>query len=165
MVAHVQGVGDVGCLLGEWVGEKGSGRWIEGFALAPASGVAVADIEYQAVLGRDWLSPWVEGGQFCGSRGMSLPLLGLRLRLKGEAAETFDCSYAATFVDGTTAGPVPAGEACQSDSLAALESLTVSITPRAVAPASVPAEAPAEAEAGAKPSGRKPSAKAASRRK
>jgi hypothetical protein len=66
------------------------------------------------VLGRDWLSPWVEGGKFCGSRGMALPLLGLKLRLKGAAAEEYHCSYMASFVDGTRAGPVPAGEACNT---------------------------------------------------
>ena len=73
MLAHIQGRGDVGALLGDWLGEKGSKRWIEGFALAPTNEVTPADIEYQAVLGRDWLSPWVEGGQFCGSRGVERP--------------------------------------------------------------------------------------------
>ena len=83
------------------------------------------DIEYQAVLGRGWLSPWVEGGKFCGSRGMALPLLGMRIRLKGSAAASYDCSYAATFVDGTTIGPVAAGEACEAESLAGLEAFQV----------------------------------------
>ena len=51
-----------------------------------------------------WLSPWVEGGKFCGSRGMALPLLGLSVRLKGTAAKAFECSYSATFVDGSAVG-------------------------------------------------------------
>jgi hypothetical protein len=38
-----------------------------------AEGAQTGDIEYQAVLGRGWLSPWIEGGKFCGSRGMALP--------------------------------------------------------------------------------------------
>ena len=151
IVAHIQGAGDVGALLGEWLGTKGSGRWIEGFAVAPASGIAVGDIEYQAVLGRDWLSPWVEGGQFCGSRGMSLPLLGLRLRLRGAAADAFECSYSATFVDGSTVGPVADGEACESAELAALESLMIAIHPRG--------ETPAGASSATKPAARKPAAK------
>ena len=77
------------------------------------------------MLGRGWLSPWVEGGKFCGSRGMALPLLGMRIRLKGLAAASYDCSYAATFVDGTTIGPVAAGEACEAESLAGLEAFQV----------------------------------------
>ena len=139
MVAHIQGLGDVGGMLGDHLGEAGSGRWIEGFAIAPTAGVDVADIEYQGVLGRDWLSPWVAGGQFCGSRGMALPLLGFRLRLRGAAAQAFECRYSATFVDGSTAGPVTAGEACQSEGLAALESVLITLAPRGSATVTPPA--------------------------
>jgi hypothetical protein len=130
MVAHIQGLGAVGGTLGEWLGSKDSKRWIEGFAVSPVSGVPPGDIEYQAVLGRDWLSPWVEAGQFCGSRGMALPVLGLRLRLRGASADAFDCSYAATFVDGSEVGPVTAGAPCEAASLAPLESLRIDIRPR-----------------------------------
>jgi len=130
VMAHIQGRGDVGAKLGEWLGEQGSKRWIEGFAVAPAKDVAIADIEYQAVLGRGWLSPWAEGGQFCGSRGMALPVLGFRLRLRGAAADAYECSYSAAFVDGTTAGPVAAGEACESEALAPMEAMRIEIRPR-----------------------------------
>ena len=81
------------------------------------------------MLGRGWLSPWIEGGKFCGSRGMALPLLGLKIRLKGGAAKTHECSYAATFVDGSSVGPVPGGETCEAESLAALEAFQVTISP------------------------------------
>jgi hypothetical protein len=131
IMAHVQRMGDLGCKLGEWLGTKGSRQWIEGFGMAPADGIAAEDIEYQAVLGRNWLSPWVEGGKFCGSRGMALPLLGLKVRLKGAAAKTFECSYSATFVDGSEVGPVESGETCEAESLAALEAFQVVIHPRA----------------------------------
>jgi hypothetical protein len=109
VMAHVQSTGDVGGGLGAWIGTKGSRLWIEGFGVTPPAGVAAAELEYQGVLGRNWLSPWVAGGQYCGSRGMALPLLGLRLRLKGAAAKAYECSYAASFVDGSTPGrSVPA---------------------------------------------------------
>ncbi|MBV8576920.1 MAG: hypothetical protein JOZ58_18015 [Acetobacteraceae bacterium] len=130
IVAHVQRTGDVGAAFGEWIGKPGSRFWIEGFSVAPRSGPVPSDIEYQAVLGRDWLSPWVDGGKFCGSRGMALPLLGLRIKLKGGAAEQYECSYSATFVDGSEIGPVPAGEACQAASLAPLEAFKVVLTPK-----------------------------------
>lgn len=130
IVAHVQRAGDVGARFGERIGTPGSQAWIEGFGLAPRGDILPADIEYQGVLGRGWLSPWVEGGKFCGSRGMALPLLGLKIRLKGDAAERFDCSYSATFIDGTVVGPVAMGEACEAESLAALESFQIDITPR-----------------------------------
>jgi hypothetical protein len=130
VMAHVQRMGDVGCKVGEWLGKKGSRQWIEGFGVAPSNGVALQDLEYQAVLGRNWLSPWVEAGKFCGSRGMALPLLGFRVRLKGAAAKAFECSYSATFVDGSAVGPIYAGETCQADSLAAMEALQIVIHPR-----------------------------------
>jgi hypothetical protein len=146
MVAHIQERGDVGANLGDWLGEAGSKRWIEGFGIAPTALIEPKDIEYQAVLGKGWLSPWVEGGQFCGSRGMALPILGLRLRLRGPAAERFDAFYAASFTDGSAVGPVAAGEACEAESLAPIEAFQVMIRPKGSA---IPApEAP---RAAAKP--------------
>ena len=144
LVAHVQGAGDVGCMLGEWMGAKGSKTWIEGFVIAPTKEVLPADVEYQAVLGRGWLSPWAEGGQFCGSRGMALPVLGLRMRLRGAAAETHECFYSASFVDGSAVGPVPGGEACESESLAPLESFQIIIQRRGQAVPQVEAKAAAK---------------------
>ena len=138
IVAHIQRMGDVAGKIGEWVGTRGSGAWIEGFSLASRDGLKPTDLEYQAVLGRGWLSPWIEGGKFCGSRGMALPLLGLKVRLKGAAARTHECSYSASFVDGSAVGPVAAGEACEAESLAALEAFQIVIRHRR---AQVPAEA------------------------
>jgi hypothetical protein len=132
IMAHIQHMGDVGCAAGDWLGVKGSGKWVEGFGIAPAN-IAPEDIEYQAVLGRNWLSPWVEGGKFCGSRGMALPLLGLKVRLKGEAAKAYTCSYSATFIDGSAVGPVMNGEPCEAESLVALEALQICFTPMATA--------------------------------
>ena len=94
------------------------------------AGIKPTDLEYQAVLGRGWLSPWIEGGKFCGSRGMALPLLGLKVRLKGSVAKTHECSYSATFVDGSSVGPVPGGETCEAETLAALEAFQVVIRRR-----------------------------------
>ena len=135
VVAHIQKRGDVGGMLGEWMGVRGTGDWIEGFGIAPSGEIGTADIEYQAVLGRDWLSPWVEGGQFCGSRGMGLPILGLRLRLRGRGAETHEAEISASFVDGTAIGPLPEDSPIQADSLAPLEAFLVVVRPRAAAKA------------------------------
>jgi hypothetical protein len=130
VVAHIQRAGDVPGRIGEWVGTRGSGQWIEGFSLAPHDGIEPSDIEYQAVLGRGWLSPWIEGGKFCGSRGMALPLLGLKVRLKGAAARTYECNCSASFVDGSAVGPVPGGETCEAESLAALEAFQIVVRRR-----------------------------------
>ena len=116
--------------FGEWIGKRGSGAWIEGFGISDKGPITAGDMEYQGVLGRGWLSPWVENGKFCGSRGMALPLLGLRVRLKEPAATTHEVNVEASFVDGGTAGPVSAGEACETESLAALEAFQITLRPR-----------------------------------
>ena len=36
--------------------------WSEGFCLSPRNRLTPADIEYQAVLGRGWMSPWIVFG-------------------------------------------------------------------------------------------------------
>ena len=113
VTAHLQRRGDVGGQIGEWVGERGSKLWIEGFSVVPPSELEPENLEYQAVLGRGWLSPWSQGGQFCGSRRMALPILGLRVRLRGAAADSFECAYSASFTDGSAVGPVAAGEPCE----------------------------------------------------
>lgn len=129
-MAHIQSRGDIGAKFGEWLGERGSNNWIEGFALNAPDGIAAADFTYQAVLGRGWLSPWVEAGAYCGSRGMALPLLGLRIRLNGDAAEQYEISYSASFVGGASAGPVGNDETCEADTLAPLEAFQIVLTPR-----------------------------------
>jgi len=130
VVAHIQTRGDVGAKFGDWLGERGSENWVEGFAIVAPKGVSPADLSYQALLGRNWLSPWVEAGQFCGSRGVALPLLGLRIRLQGKAAEHYDLTCSAAFIDGTSTGPVGNDAICESDTLAPLEALQVSLTPK-----------------------------------
>lgn len=132
-MAHVYGRGDVGGRFGEWIGERGGRRWIEGFALQSLRLTVPGELEYQAVLGRGWLSPWAEAGQFCGSRGMSLPVLGLNVRLRGAAADAFDSEVSATFVDGFAVGPVRDGP-CEAPSLAALEAFQVMLLPKEPAP-------------------------------
>jgi hypothetical protein len=130
VLAHIQTRGDVGTTFGDWLGESGSGNWIEGIAISAPEGIAPEDLSYQAVLGRGWLSPWVAAGEYCGSRGMALPLLGLRVRLEGEAAEKFELSCEASFIDGSKAGPVASDETCEADSLAALEAVCLTLIPR-----------------------------------
>lgn len=143
-VAHLYGRGDVGGRFGDWIGERGSRRWIEGFALQSLRLPGAGEMEYQAVLGRDWRSPWVEAGQFCGSRGMSLPILGLEVRLRGAAAGEFEVVTAATFVDGTSVGPVRDG-AVEAASLAALEAFQIVLEPKVPTPEAFRGEPKAQA--------------------
>ena len=137
VMAHIQASGDVPGQFGEWIGKRGSRMWIEGFGLSDKGPIGAGDVEYQGVLGRGWLSPWVDNGKFCGSRGMALPLLGLNVRLKGAAAKEYTVRYSATFIDGSAVGPVEEGTACEAPGLAAMESFLIELMPKAerVAPA------------------------------
>ncbi|MCQ8278168.1 hypothetical protein NFI95_06870 [Acetobacteraceae bacterium KSS8] len=150
VAAHVQRAGDLLTRIGEWMGTRGSQNWIEGFAIQPASRVDPADIEYQAVLGKGWLSPWAEGGKYCGSRGMALPILGLRVRLKGEAAEKYAVRIHATFIDGSEIGPVDGTQTAETESLAPLEAFKIELVPLEDEQTSQPKAAAAPAPAPAK---------------
>jgi hypothetical protein len=131
IVAHIEGVGDVEGKLGDWVGTRGSGRSIEGFSLTPGSGIATDDFDIRAVLGRDWLSPWLPGGSFCGSRGLALPLRGFCVRLRPKALAHYELACFARFVDGSEVGPIGADRICAAPTLAALEGFQVQLLPRA----------------------------------
>ncbi|GBQ52392.1 hypothetical protein ACM0P6_10695 [Komagataeibacter sucrofermentans] len=143
MVAHIQHRGDVQAELGAWMGESGSGHWLEGFAIQPSPGIAPGDLEYQAILGQDWFSPWVNGGGYCGSRGMALPLLGLRVRLKGAAAQGHECQVEASFTDGSRSGPVADGPVMAATQ-APLEAFRVVVRPRVAAEPVIPAPEPVD---------------------
>lgn len=125
VVAHIEGLGDVDAKIGDWVGMRGSGRAIEGFSLTPRQGITPDEFEIRAVLGRDWLSPWLPGGSFCGSRGLALPLRGFCLRLHPGAAARADLACFARFVDGSEVGPVGTDRVIAAPSLAALEAFQV----------------------------------------
>ncbi len=129
VLAHVRVVGDVTAPGGAWLGKSGSNAPIEGFSIAPGPDVAAADIEYQAVLGNSWNTPWFAGGEFCGSRGMLLPLLGFRVRLKGAAAAAYACHYQGHFAGSAAPVVCVDGEVCaQGD--APLEAIQVTIVKR-----------------------------------
>ncbi|KXV32905.1 hypothetical protein AD940_13140 [Gluconobacter thailandicus] len=154
--AHVQRVGDVAAPIGEWMGTPGSQSWIEGFAIAPKNSIPASDIEYQAVLGKGWLSPWSEGGQYCGSRGMALPILGLRVRLKGASAETHHIRLSSTFTDGSRLGPLDGTDALEAESLAPLEAFLLEIIPNdAAAPPTAKSEKAPRAKSTKAPAKRK----------
>ena len=130
IIAHVQDVGDIKGNLGDWIGERRSGRWIEGFSIAPRQDISPEDFLYRVVLGRDQLSPWTPAGKFCGSTYLALPLRGFCLMLRGTAAAKYQCSYAATFVNGSDLGFISAGQICASAALAPLEAFQIILRPR-----------------------------------
>jgi hypothetical protein len=126
-LAHVRGR-DVSIGADGWIGVPGGGEQLEGFALTLA-GRPDLTIEYSATLGPDWSTPWVRDGEFCGSRGLALPLLGLAARLVGPGAEELDLHCLARYVGGQTIGPTSADDLRAAPNGAALEAFRFTIAP------------------------------------
>lgn len=86
LTGHLSRRGDVQVGSGQWLGGPRQPLPIEGLQVARLPrGV---DLEYQVLVGTrpaQW-SPWMRAGEFAGTRGKALSLLGVRLRLGGEAA-------------------------------------------------------------------------------
>jgi hypothetical protein len=127
--AHVQNVGDIEGRFGDWIGDRGSGRWIEGFWVTPPQGVAPEELLYRVVLGPNQLSPGQVSGKFCGSEGLAMPLRGFCLTLRGAAAANYECSYTATFVDRSVAGLTPCGRTCAAATFTPLEAFQINLRP------------------------------------
>lgn len=144
LLVHVQNHGDLQCGGGAWGAPPDGQGAVEGFAVTLGPDLPRGSIEYQAVLGQDWSSPWMEEGEFCGSRQMALPLMGARIRLRGQAAADFVCRVWGRF-NGVEHGPFEDGTACQAEG-ALLGGLRVVVLPRrdSTDPAPAPA-APASA--------------------
>jgi hypothetical protein len=135
VLVHVANRGDMRFPDSVWAGEAKSGHLIEGFALQPRSGIALADLAYRAVLHDGSLSPWMSAGEFCGTRGECRPIHGFAVQLRGAAADRFICECAARFVDGTEVNPVSDGVAAVAPSLSPLEAMRIILRPRGERPA------------------------------
>jgi len=83
-LAHVANRGDTAFAQGVWIGGPDSPAAVEGLQIAAEGGYT--PLELQALVGSRpprW-SEWVGAGQYAGTRGHGLALVGVRLRLKPE---------------------------------------------------------------------------------
>jgi hypothetical protein len=84
-LAHLANVGDASFAQNVWAGGPDAPAAIEGLQIVSQG--AAAALEMQVLVGSRpprW-SEWVGAGQYAGSRGHGLPLVGVRLRLKPES--------------------------------------------------------------------------------
>ncbi|NUB05058.1 glycosyltransferase [Azospirillum sp. Vi22] len=124
ILAHVQRQGDLRFMDSNWAGAVGQRLWIEAFSITPTEGIAPEDLEYKGLTANGWETPWISGGGMCGSRGLGTPLIGFSIRLRGAAAERFDCVYEGAFVSGYRSPTGQNGSPCRSDAIGdALEGL------------------------------------------
>jgi hypothetical protein len=125
IIAHIQNTGDVDAHNTEWIGRRGSGRWIEGISITPAGTLPPDAIAYSVVQADGSVSPWTAGGDYAGTRGVGQPIVGLSIQLSAEATRDYDCTCEATFTDGSVCGPVPARTICRGLGHAPLEAFRV----------------------------------------
>ena len=132
IVAHIRGRGDVRFLDASWIGRLGPGLWIEGFTIRPPVGIGAATIEYKGLIASGAETPWIDSGNFCGTRGRGMPLIGFAVRQRSvPGGAPIDCEYTGYFRSGATAGPARNGAPCRSATEQdPLEGMQLRITPR-----------------------------------
>ena len=156
ILVHVQTKGDMTFTDSFWAGALGERLAIEAFAIAPLEGIAAHQLEYKALLATGAETGWVNGGDLCGARGRTTPILGFAVRLKGGAETRFDCEYRGAFGSGKIAGPLTNGAPCRATvSGDFLEGIQLSIVERGAAKG----RNLKPAEGGAAPKANKPGAK------
>jgi GT2 family glycosyltransferase len=112
--AHIRSRGDMNFTDAPWAGRVAPGLWIESFGVRPLELLAAQDIEYKALTGSGFETPWLSEDKMCGTKGMSVPLVGFAVRLRGPAGTEYDCEYSGYFQSGATVGPLRNGAPCRS---------------------------------------------------
>ncbi len=112
---HIRSQGDVNFADAPWAGRVAPGLWIESFSIEPLKDLAAHDIEYKGLTGTGFETPWLSDDQICGTKGMSVPLVGFAMRLKpSPQTSSYDCEYSGYYRSGVTVGPLRNGAPCRS---------------------------------------------------
>lgn len=93
VLAHIQGDGDVRAGPVEYVGSRGTGLRLEGFAVTLEPWARGFGLRYRADTRGRGDTGWVAGGQFVGTRGRGRALGGSRIELTGEYLVDYDVLY------------------------------------------------------------------------
>jgi hypothetical protein len=99
LLAHLSMRGDVEVKANEWAAGPDTPTPIEGLQIkgGPADGVSMEVQVLVSTRPPRW-SGWVSSGEFAGTRGRRLPLMGLRVRLNGPRAERMEVAADALFL-------------------------------------------------------------------
>jgi glycosyltransferase involved in cell wall biosynthesis len=132
--AHIRSRGDMSFADVPWAGRVAPGLWIESFSVRPLQRLSAQDVEYKGLTGSGFETPWLSDDKMCGTKGMSVPLVGFAVRLKpGAATAAYDCEYSGYFQSGVTVGPLRNGAPCRSTvANDPLEGIQVRLVRRAV---------------------------------
>ena len=107
---------------------------IEAFSIRPLERLLPADIEMKGFLPNGAETPWVPGGQLCGTRGRGLPLTGFAVRVV-QQTERFEVVYQGSFFAAGISQLHHNGEPCRAAAADdPLEAINVRLIERGVDP-------------------------------
>lgn len=112
VLAHIQFDGDVRGGPGDFVGVRGTGQGVEGFAITLEPGTRGLGLRYRADIRGQGDTGWVAGGAFVGSRGQGRALEGFRIELTGECLADYDVLYMGYIAGGGDTEWLANGEYC-----------------------------------------------------
>jgi hypothetical protein len=100
LLGHVAGIGDVQSESDEWIAGPEAPARIEGFAIEWLDKPADLALHYSARLARphEMSGRMTAVGDYAGTRGRALPIVGIALELSGAAATRFQLSVEAAFL-------------------------------------------------------------------
>jgi hypothetical protein len=112
---HMRSRGDMSFTDAPWAGRVAPGLWMEAFSLQPLDTLGAHHIEYKGLTGTGFETPWLSDDQNCGTKGMSVPLVGFAVRLRSSPETApYECEYSGYFQSGTVVGPLRNGAPCRS---------------------------------------------------
>lgn len=137
---HIRSRGDMDFVEAPWAGRVAPGLWIESFSVLPIKQLDPQDLEYKGLTGTGFETPWLSDDENCGTKGMSVPLVGFAIRLKpGPTASSYDCEYSGYYQSGITVGPLRNGAPCRSTvANDPLEGIQIRIVKKSKAAAATP---------------------------
>jgi hypothetical protein len=135
ILLHIERAGDRLFPGRGWVGALGRRMRIEAFSIRPLERLLPADIEMKGFLPNGAETPWVPGGQLCGTRGRGLPLTGFAVRVVPQQTDRFEVVYQGSFFAGGISQMHQNGAPCQATTADdPLEAINVRLIERAVEP-------------------------------
>lgn len=100
VLGHVAGVGDIRVPLGEWIAGPAAPSRVEGLSIEWPDKPAHMVLRYAARVGgpKPATSPLRSAGEFAGTRGRALPLVGATLQITGAGARLYHLVVDALFL-------------------------------------------------------------------
>ena len=102
LAAHLSDIGDMPSDLSGWVSSPNVRCPVEGISIEPCEFLQGDDLYYRCYVSNGQWTVWCQLGAYCGTKGASLAIFGLELRLSTVAAQRLRLNAVIMFSDGST---------------------------------------------------------------